>query len=77
MLYADDLALICETWERPKERLEAWKGALESIGLTVNVKKTKTMTSSENTGKVSEEDKFPSAFSRKERKQLFRPLPVL
>ena len=32
VLYADDLALLSETIEGLKGRLEAWKGALESKG---------------------------------------------
>ena len=35
-----------------------------SLGLRVNVKKTKTMISSENAGKVTTEGKFPCAFCR-------------
>ena len=41
MFYADELALVSETLRGLKVRLEAWKGALESKGLRVNVKKTK------------------------------------
>ena len=45
--YADDLALVSETLEDLKGRLEVWKGALGSKGSRVNIKKTK-MTSIEN-----------------------------
>ena len=45
MFYADDLALVSETSEDLKGRFEAWKGALESKGLRVNVKKAKMMIS--------------------------------
>ena len=45
LLYGGDLALVSKTREALKGRLEAWKGALGSKGLRVNVKKTKMMIS--------------------------------
>ena len=45
--------------------LEVWKGVMESKGLRVNVKKTKMMSNSVNTGKVTMEGKFPCAVCRK------------
>lgn len=36
-----------------KDGVEAWKKALESKGLRINVKKTKKMISSEDAGKVT------------------------
>ena len=39
LLYADDLVLVNETLESLKGRLETWKKALESKGLSVNVTK--------------------------------------
>ena len=59
LLYADDLQLVSETIKGLKGRMVAWKGALESKGWRVNVKKTKVMISSENAGKVTIERKFP------------------
>ena len=53
------MALIRETLEDLEGRLEPWKGALESKGLRVNVKKTKILISSENAGKVKIECKLP------------------
>ena len=53
------------TLEGLKGKLEAQKGALESKGLRVNVKKTKIMISSENDGMVKTEDKFSCAVYRK------------
>ena len=47
-----------------KGRLKVWKGALELKKLRINVK-TKMMISSEKTGKVTIEVKFPSALCRK------------
>ena len=44
---------ISGSFERLKVKLEARKGALESKGLTVNINKTKMMTSSENATKVT------------------------
>ena len=41
LLYDDDLALVSETLESLKGRLEAWKGALESKRLKANVNMTK------------------------------------
>ena len=59
------MTLASETPEGEKRRLEIWKGALDSQGLKVHVKKTR-MISSENVGKVTIEGKFPSAFCRKD-----------
>ena len=64
LVHADDFALVSETLEDLKGRLGAWKRALESKWLRVNVKKTK-MISSENSGKVTIEGKFPCAVFRK------------
>ena len=57
--YADGLALVNETPERVKGRLEAWKRALKLKRLRVNVEKTKVMISFENSGKSAREGKFP------------------
>ena len=46
LLHADDLTLVGETLEELKWGLQACKGALESKGRRVNVKKTKIMISS-------------------------------
>ena len=64
LLYADDLALVSKRLEGLKRRLESWKGALESKGLIVNVKKANMMTSSENAGKATIEGKFPCVVCR-------------
>ena len=42
-LYADDLVLLGESWEEVSAKYAAWKSALESKGLKVNVSKTKAM----------------------------------
>ena len=42
-LYADDLVLLGESWEEVSAKYVAWKSALESKGLKVNVSKTKAM----------------------------------
>ena len=63
LLSADDVALVL-TLVGLKGRLKAGKGALESKGLRVNVKKTKIMIS-ENAGKATTEGKFPCAVCRK------------
>ena len=40
LMYADDL-LICETKEKARWRFVAWRNALESKGLKVNISKSK------------------------------------
>ena len=65
MPYTDNLALVSETLEVPKERLKTWKGALESEGLRANIKKIKMMISNENVGKITIEGKFPCIICRK------------
>ena len=58
------MALVAETLEDLKGRLEAWKGAFESKGLRVHFKKTKIMISSEKAEKVAIEVKFHCAVCR-------------
>ena len=41
LMYADDLVLICETKEEARQRFVAWRNALESKGLKVNISKTR------------------------------------
>ena len=43
LMYADDLVLICETKEEARQRFLAWRNALESKGLKVNISKMKVM----------------------------------
>ena len=43
LMYADDLVLICKTKEEARWRIAAWRNALESKGLKVNISKTKVM----------------------------------
>ena len=47
ILYADDLVLISENLEDLRERFQRWRGALESKGMKVNIRKTKMMVSGE------------------------------
>ena len=65
LLHADDLALVSETLEGLKGRLQTWKEALKSKGLRLNVKKTKIMILRGNAGKVPTEGKFPCTVWRK------------
>ena len=43
LMYTDDLVLMCETKEEARQRFVAWRNALESKGLKVNISKTKVM----------------------------------
>ena len=43
LMYADDLVLICETKKEARQRFVAWRNALESKGLKVNISKKKIM----------------------------------
>ena len=43
LMYADDLVLICEIKKETRQRFVAWRNALESKGLKVNISKTKVM----------------------------------
>ena len=43
LMYAADLVLICRTKEEARQRFVAWRNALESKGLKVNISKTKVM----------------------------------
>ena len=45
ILYADDLVLMNENLKDLRERFQRWRGALESKGMKVNIRKTKTMVS--------------------------------
>ena len=44
-LYADDLVLMSENLEDLRERFQRWRGALESKGMKVNIRKTKMIVS--------------------------------
>ena len=45
MLYSDDPVLMSENLEDLRERFQRWRGALDSKGKKVNIRKTKTMVS--------------------------------
>ena len=47
LLYADDLAVIAETEEELINRLNEWKDNVASIGMRVNMNKTKVIISGE------------------------------
>ena len=57
-LYVDDFALVVETHEDLKGRLESLKGAMESKGLRAVIKKKNMLISCENAEKVTLEGKF-------------------
>jgi len=41
--YSDDLVILGNSWEDVSQKYARWKGASESRGLKVNIKKTKAM----------------------------------
>ena len=43
ILYADDLVMMSENLEDLREGFQRWRGALESKGMKVNIRKTKMM----------------------------------
>ena len=45
ILYVDNLVLMSENLEDLRERFRRWRGALESKGMKVNIRKTKMMVS--------------------------------
>ena len=45
ILYADDLVLMSENLEDLRKRFQRWRGALESKGMKVNIRKTKMQVS--------------------------------
>ena len=58
LLYTGDLALVSESLEGLKAKLETSKGALESTGLRLNVKKKKIIVIGNKVRKVRKEEKF-------------------
>ena len=48
LMYADYLVLICKTKEEARQRFVAWRNALESKGLKVNISKMKVMRCARN-----------------------------
>lgn len=60
ILYADDLVLMAENVDELKEKLSAWKYAMERKGLKVNVGKTKVLWKGEEAD-IIESGKFPCA----------------
>ena len=60
------MALVTETHESLKGRLEAGKGALKSKGLRIDVKEMKLIISSEDVRKVTIEGKFTFVVCRKD-----------
>ena len=45
ILYADDLVPMSKNLEDLRERFQRWRGALESKGMKVNIRKTEMMVS--------------------------------
>ena len=59
LLYADDFAMVSESFEGLKRKLEVFKESLESKGLGVKVEKMKIIISFEKAGKVRNERNLP------------------
>ena len=53
LLYADDLAILSDSFVDLKSRLAAWKTSLESHDLRVNINKTKILVSSAEYTEIS------------------------
>ena len=65
MLYAEDLVILAETFEDLMTKIAAWKNGLESMGLMINMNKTRFMTSSRNLHILQTFVKHPCAVCRK------------
>ena len=64
LFFADDLLIIATSLEECVERVKAWKEALESKGLHVNMTKTKFMASGLGLDILQDSGKFPCAVCR-------------
>ena len=65
LLCAADFTLVSELVNNHKEKVEAWKEALESRKIRVDDKNMKTMITSGNVCKFTDEGKFLCAVFRK------------
>ena len=64
LFFADDLVIIAKSLEECIDRVKAWKEAMESKGLRVNMGKTKFMASGINLDVLRDSGKFPCAVCR-------------
>ena len=64
-LYADDLILMAESEESPRDKIVKWKSGLEAKGLKMNTGKTKVMFSCSMKDKVEEKGKWPCGVYKK------------
>lgn len=65
LLNADDLELVSKSLRNLKERVGAWKVALDPKELSLSFKKTKMITCGKNTSKCTERCKFPCTVCKK------------
>ena len=65
LLDADDLELVSKSLRKLKERLGAWKVALDPKELSLSFKKTKMITCGKNASKCTEWCKFPCTVCKK------------
>ena len=61
LLFADDLVIIATSLEECIDRVKAWKEAMESKVIRVNMGKTKFMASGINLDVIRDLSKFPCA----------------
>jgi hypothetical protein len=59
LLYADDLVVMAKSEEELRDKLIAWKTAMEKKGLKVNMGKTKVMCSERGRGNVNKSTNYP------------------
>ena len=64
LLYADDLVVIADSLDECVARLKAWKTGMESMGLRVNMPKTKCLVSGVGLDVLKNSGKFPCAVCR-------------
>ena len=65
LFYADDLALLAETENKLKEKLERWQKEMEAKGLRVNMGKTKIMHCQVKYGQAENSGKWPCGICKK------------
>jgi hypothetical protein len=65
LLYADDLVIMAETREALIEKIRMWKQGMESMGLRVNMAKTKVLKCRAESGSCISSGKWPCGVCKK------------